>query len=523
MASAILDQMRALLSLLLGLTRPALGARLRRLPLRPFPLLVLLLIGLALAWGYGQRLALPGSRAAARALAALASPEVSQIRLYNTGAGSASLLVDYYDQSGNLVFGGQPVTLAGQGGLTVNLKDNPQLPSGFRGSAAVSSSQPLASLLIKDSVGPPPAHAVANGVSQGFPRLYLPLVMRSYGNPLQSSRFTIQSLGDKTGCLGITYWDPEGRLVFQESPGASADCPQGGIVLGPQGSLSRDQVQEQNLGSAFLGGALVEALPGADGTQAPLAAVVEMSAQGRAAAYTALGYSLDPTAPIDDVGPTILLPLLYRRFGGWSSLAQLQRVDTASADPVTVTITYYPYGSSKPLLTKEVPLLRLLTLDLLGEQGLPEGFVGSAIVRSPSPLAAVVNLRSTEAGGYAYTAYGGLPTDKASLTPAVPLVYRNHGGTGGRSSSLSFQVADGGEAQVTIAFRADGAGNTTFAGPIPIRGSLTLSLRSPLFPLPDDFVGAARVTASAPIVVLAHDWATSAAGDTTGTYGALAP
>jgi len=494
---------------------------------RAFFLLATLLLSLALLIGLGRGWLSRGPKGGAQALAALASPETSRIRLYNLGSGTASLLVDYYDQEGELVLKGKPVALPAGGGLTLDLKENPQLPQGFRGSAVVSSSQPLATLLLKDFGGASPAHALTGGVERGFPRLYIPLIMRGYGNPSQTSRFIIQNLGDKTACLALTYWSEDGQWVYRDVPEPSTPCPQGGLPLEPRASLLSDQATEGFLKAPFLGGVVVEALPGADGVRAPLAAIAEITAAKRAAAYTALGYDFNPTATTDDVAATTFLPLLYRRFGGWSSLVQIQRVNIESDQPLPVTVAFYPYGSSTPLLIKSLRLLRFQALDLLGEEELPEGFVGSAVIKSSEPLAVVVVLRSLPTNGFAYTAYTGLAIDKAATALAVPLVYKNYGGPQadpqGQSSSLSFQVADGGEAQVTVTFHLDGSDRVFTSRPFSVRGSLTLSLRSPLFLLPDNFIGTAQVTASKPIVLVVHDWAGLAPNDTSGSYNALSP
>src|SRR6185369_15587882 len=107
-------------------------------------------------------------------------------------------------------------------GWTFFQKDNASLPSGFQGSAVVSTDQPIAALLAKDvtrngkfAIG---GNTIVTG--PGSHRLYLPLTAKQdgvYGD--WNGRFVIQNMSDTvTACVTITYlanaaddevaWDP---------------------------------------------------------------------------------------------------------------------------------------------------------------------------------------------------------------------------------------------------------------------------------------------------------------------------
>ena len=112
--------------------------------------------------------------------------ENSWIRVQNIGQAYASVEVDYYDESG--AFAGRDVcptpgvcpSLAPGSGWTFFTRDNPSLPIGFKGSAVITTDQPIAAILAKEVFRGDKFLIAGDSVTvgAGSHRLYLPLVSK---------------------------------------------------------------------------------------------------------------------------------------------------------------------------------------------------------------------------------------------------------------------------------------------------------------------------------------------------------
>jgi len=83
----------------------------------------------------------------------------SGIQVQNTSGAPATVVLDYYDQAGTLVFSTTPQTLAAGISVTFYQAGEPSLPFGFDGSAVVRSSQPIGAIVNRVNYTGPVASA----------------------------------------------------------------------------------------------------------------------------------------------------------------------------------------------------------------------------------------------------------------------------------------------------------------------------------------------------------------------------
>jgi hypothetical protein len=161
--------------------------------------------------------------------------ENSWIRVQNIGQADATVEVDYYDENG--ILAGRDIcptpgvcpSLAPGSGWTFFTRDNPTLPPGFKGSAVITTDQPIAAILAKDVIRGD-AFLIAGDsvtVGAGSHRLYLPLVSNQDGPYSDwNGRFVIENLSDTTtACLTITYLS--NYTARRSHGGAPARLPSG--------------------------------------------------------------------------------------------------------------------------------------------------------------------------------------------------------------------------------------------------------------------------------------------------------
>ena len=153
--------------------------------------------------------------------------ENSWVRVQNIGSADATVTVTYYSESGQqLAQDGCPSLLCppiGPGqGWTFFQADQPQLPSGYRGSAVIESDQPIVALQAKDvrRNGAFMVDGDTTTLNAGSSKMYLPLIAKQDGAQHDwNGRFAVQNLSDSvTACVTITYlsnytdgeiaWDP---------------------------------------------------------------------------------------------------------------------------------------------------------------------------------------------------------------------------------------------------------------------------------------------------------------------------
>jgi hypothetical protein len=152
----------------------------------------------------------------------------SSIRLLNTSAQAANVTLSYYDRNG--VYAGQ-TAFNNQAALSA-WSVQPNTGSGFYGSVAIQSNQPLA--VLSDAYNT--AIDISTQAGVGATSAYLPYIMRNYGG--WNSCFVVRNLSASANSVTITYYHSGGTTVESQAMAGNAmwtRCQQsiGGMPDGP--------------------------------------------------------------------------------------------------------------------------------------------------------------------------------------------------------------------------------------------------------------------------------------------------
>jgi len=476
--------------------------------------------------------------------------ENSWIRVQNIGDAPATIQVDYYDEKG--VFAGRDIcpkagvcsSLEPGGGRTFFTRDNPMLPTGFKGSAVITTDQPIVAILAKDVVR---GNAFLIGgdsvtVGAGSHRLYLPLVSSRDG-PLNSwnGRFVIQNVSDTTtACVTITYlsnytdsevhWDP--YRPTDATATRQPDCPQGGMPLPPRASIFRDP---DNMGvrTPFTGSVRVDLHTNAEGVPA--------SRQFITASADTWSQLFNPFASYrgldeSELDTTILLPLVDREVGpknDWSTYFQIQNKDPSRSAEVTLRFEGWDLGKPVPQFVVKQNTLHVAAARMCFQNRddfanclapgdrLPRTFVGTARLVSTQPIGVIVNRGTSLAD--AFTSYRALRPADASYKVLLPVLNKNYGsyrGRNGWNSWFRVLVADGGQASVRVHYYgADLPGGSAGYTKTVFREFTVFQYLEEV--LPNGFAGTVILESDRPIVALANLTTDVFVGDTDLMYNGI--
>ncbi|HNM79061.1 MAG TPA: hypothetical protein PKI89_11870, partial [Tepidiformaceae bacterium] len=239
----------------------------------------------------------------------------------------------------------------------------------------------------------------------------------------------------------------------------------------------------------------------------------------------------------DDVGTTIAIPLAIKLDGYYTQIL----LSNANATAANATITYTGNTGTYtvPLNIAANGTASHSVYEATG--GIPEGFVGAATITSDQPLAAVLfRSKMTSPGSMIdedlYTAVNGVPTDRATTSAKLPLIFRRayaSGGAGGYNTWVSVSVANGGTANLTITAINDTSNSApgcnapgTYTATKTITGSFIfyqgLTTDSGIGATPPGcFWGGMTITSDVPIIAIADATNDLNVGDNDGLYNAF--
>lgn len=197
--------------------------------------------------------------------------------------------------------------------------------------------------------------------------------------------------------------------------------------------------------------------------------------------------------------------------GTWVSGIQVQN---QSSSPATVTITFYwAENSATPgqvaftIGPETIPGNGSKTWYLPSIAGFPNGFVGSAVVSSDQPVAAILNTTNTAAGTESSPRRIGAATGvlQGAVTVYAPYVRKNFSG---RNSYIAVQNTSAQRATVGITYRDAATGNVVTAGyelaELPPY-STKIFYQDANAGLPNNFNGSAVITGTQPLAVVVNN------------------
>jgi hypothetical protein len=493
----------------------------------------------------------PGRQPAEVGATSTIGVENSWIRVQNIGSADATVEVQYFDESGVVVGrdvcpteGVCPALRPGEG-WTFFQKDNPSLPVGFRGSAVITSDQPLVAILAKDVIRDGKFFLIAGDtltVGAGSHRLYLPLISNQDG-PLSdwNGSFAIQNMSPSvTACVTITYlsnytdtevhWDPYNPNL--EAVTRLPGCPNGGRPLPPRGSIFRDP-DTMGVPPGFTGSVRIDLHTNGDGAP-PSRQFISATAE----TWNKLFNPFSSYRALDEgeLGKTVVLPLVDRQVGPddqWSTYFQLVNKDPEEPAEVSLRFEGWDLGQDPPQFVVKTNTIPVKSARMCFQNSdtyanclapgdrLPRRFVGTARLTSTQPIGVVVNRSSDRVD--VFTSYRGVRPEDGATRVLLPVLNKNYGPVADRrgwNSWFRVLVADGGAANVEVRYfgRNIPGGEVAYSQQVFREFTVFQDQESVL---PDGFAGSAILTSDRPIVALANLSTDVFTGDTDFIYNAI--
>jgi hypothetical protein len=352
-------------------------------------------------------------------------------------------------------------TLPPFGSATFSPADLPTLSGGFVGSAVVSSTQPVASVVLADR--PDGDRFAYEGATSGNAVVALPLVFNRANG--WSSGIQVQNLASTAASV---------QLFFAANPDAGQPEP---VTIPPLASRTLYLPSLAGLAQGYVGSVAVQALGGE-----PIAAVVNsVRSDGSAMAYTGASAVAD----------RLEAPLIMKRYHGWSTGLQ---VLNAASGPGSLAVQYRGSGPTRAGAGENLAISGAgsVTLYTPAQPSLPDGFAGSATVLG-SPGTRLIGTVSGVKDPGAATAYvAGVPPISQA---AVPLVMKDDEGW---TASIQVKNANAAPTGLIVSFYdEEGVPVARLEDTLGPGAARTFYLPA-IADLPSGFTGSAVVQATSP-------------------------
>lgn len=338
---------------------------------------------------------------------------ITGINIFNTSLNTANVSVKYYNNGGTLT-NVQNNTIPARGSWGVS-QASAGLANGFAGSAIVNADQDMCITVNQTSSTSAMSY---EGQPSGGKIVNLPVITNNaYGG--WTTGINIMNASSSYSTVTIAYYVSGGWFVGVQT-NTLAPYAYWGVSNASSG-----------LSNGFIGTAVV--------TTTQWAAVVvneTNSTTGGAISYRGVGAKTP--GPVSLALPVIL----NNAYGGWTTGVNVMNTGTSNAQ---VTINYYnSSGASAGMQTNSIAPKGSWGISQ-ASAGLPDGFIGSAVVTSNQPIVGVVN--ETKAAGSAM-GYGAL--DLFVPTNFLPVVMNN--AYGGWTTGINVMNVGLAPATVTIKY-----------------------------------------------------------------------
>ncbi len=258
-----------------------------------------------------------GSLGIARADTAYTASFTTSITYQNIGSGTATVVVTFYAENSGTAINGGSYTLAPGASSSLFAGNVTGLPAGFKGSAVLSSNEPIAATMVQISTGDGTLvrnRPLSNGLAEGSTNVLLATVLRNRFDT--TSRFAIQNTESTpiNFTLRIFNADAGGALVTTDTKN---NVPPNSAIYYDMGTLT-------GIPDNFNGSATIEA------TGKVVASVMELSVSGVAASAF---------EGVTGGSNAVYMPsALCNAFGGYNSFYAVQ--NTSNSQTANVTVTY---------------------------------------------------------------------------------------------------------------------------------------------------------------------------------------
>ena len=478
------------------------------------------------------------------------SKENTSVIAQNNGTAPATIAMDIYTPGGVLIPEASKVeTNVPVGGTrTFAQALNAGLSPGFRGVGVLSSDQPLNALLVRDIEGNGTglkSYSIHNAYGTGANVVTLPYVANN-ANGIYQTRFAIANTGTAVACVAIVYtFNPlSGGGGFNDSPNGLGGCtegypiPVGGqITFGPQANAAEATQAMPALTQNKIMSATITS------TGAPVTVAVDAyvtDGPRKLGSYDGFVFN-GAGEEGDDLGQTVIIPLAIKLGGYYSQILISNPNDAAAA----CQIVYRSDTGSTYNVNLNIAANGTNDHSVYAPGSpVPENFIGAATVTCDQDIAAVLfRIKMTAPGSFIdedlYTAVSGVPTDRATTTAKIPLIFRRIGQQGvffGYNTWVSVATIDGGSTTITLntvtdttSTPANCGAQATYTDTATVNGNYVFYQNgdAPAF---DNGLGASppaclwagmTITSEDPIIVIANSTNDIFPGDNDGLFNAF--
>jgi len=201
-----------------------------------------------------------------------------------------------------------------------------------------------------------------------------------------------------------------------------------------------------------------------------------------------------------ETATTLNAPIIFKNYNNWTTQLAVQNAGSVTA---TVKVTYYRTNGPGGPWEEEVDIApgKRHTFDQAANADLPDDFLGSAVITSDQPVAAMVNEFRTTGIALSYTCFGG-----GAKTLYAPLLFKHYGYASAWDTGLQVQNMGTYTTTVTVTYRrSNGPGGPWTEIAIIGPGRAHTFYQPANTDLPDNFLGSAVVTSEQNIVAIVNE------------------
>jgi len=316
------------------------------------------------------------------------------ITYQNVGTGDATLVFNFYDSPSDTspISYNPPTTLPQGQGASLFIGNVSALPSGFQGSAVISSDQPIVATLVQVPQGSSTVFVrpMSNGFSEGAATALIATVLKNqFGS---NSKFSIQNMDTVTNNVNIKFYNLSASVVHEINQS-----------IEPGAALYVDTNTISQLGTSFNGSVVATAKRGDNTDGKIIGSSMELDITGTG------GKAFESVA---SGAKTIYMPSALCKYTLSQQNTAYAIQNTSLTTSTNVTVTYKPGGSHETKSIGPGAKATFFTCDVASA-----GFIGSAVVTSDTTD--VIAVGKAYGGGLS-TAYLGSPSGSSKI--ALPYV-----------------------------------------------------------------------------------------------------
>ena len=287
----------------------------------------------------------------------------SSITYSNVGTGTASVLMNFYDQSSGTAIPITRPSLA-TGASSSLFLGSTSLAAGFNGSAIISSDQPIAATAVQIATNTGTVvknRPLSNGFSSGAPQVLIATTLKNKFN--FTERFNVQNASSANVDLTVNFYDADNAGILKNTQ-TVANLPPGAAKTFDLGTIAA-------LPDGFNGSAVVTAIQSGSGTPGTPANIVASALE-----LNTTGNAASAFEGVTGGANTLYMPsALCNAFGGFNSFYAIGNADTTNA---VVAVTYSNGATDSATITPGAKK----SFNTCLAAGMTQGFSGAATIVS---------------------------------------------------------------------------------------------------------------------------------------------